>query len=89
MIETGNVVGLFTVERRAGPMKKVDQFSALAGRGIEGDRYLCGQIKCRNQTGYGEDPIRVIMPRNDPTSFWCWRPTLYSSGWASIHSTAT
>ena len=42
MIETGRVVGLFTVERRAEPMTKVEQVSVLAGRGIEGDRYLLG-----------------------------------------------
>ena len=42
MIETGKVVGLFTVGRRAEPMKKTEQFSALAGRGIEGDRYFLG-----------------------------------------------
>ena len=42
MIATGKVVGLFTVDRRAEPMKRVKQFSALAGRGIEGDRYLLG-----------------------------------------------
>jgi len=42
MIETGKVVGLFTVDRMAGPMKKAERFSALAGRGIEGDRYFLG-----------------------------------------------
>jgi MOSC domain-containing protein YiiM len=42
MIETGRVVGLFTVDRRAEPMKQAEQLSALAGRGIEGDRYLLG-----------------------------------------------
>ena len=42
MIETGSVVGLFLVDRKAEPMKKVERFSALAGRGIEGDRYLLG-----------------------------------------------
>ena len=39
---SGKVVGLFVVDRRADPMRKVDQLSALAGRGIEGDRYLLG-----------------------------------------------
>ena len=42
MIATGIVVALFTVDRRAAPMKKVDQLYALAGRGIEGDRYFLG-----------------------------------------------
>ena len=42
MILTGSVVSLFTVDRRAAPMKKVEQFNALAGRGIEGDRYFLG-----------------------------------------------
>ena len=39
---TGSVVALFTVDRRAAPMKKVEQLTALAGQGIEGDRYLLG-----------------------------------------------
>ena len=42
MIATGIVVALFTVDRRTAPMKKVDQLYALAGRGIEGDRYFLG-----------------------------------------------
>ena len=42
MIATGIVVALFTVDRRAAPMKKVDQLYALAGRGIKGDRYFLG-----------------------------------------------
>jgi MOSC domain-containing protein YiiM len=42
MDETGRVVGLFTVDRMSAPMKKVEQFSALAGRGIKGDRYFLG-----------------------------------------------
>ena len=39
---TGSVVALFIVDRRAAPMKKVEQLNALAGRGIEGDRYFLG-----------------------------------------------
>jgi len=42
MVEAGKVVSLFIVDRRAEPMKKVEQLSALAGQGIEGDRYLLG-----------------------------------------------
>ena len=42
MIAAGIVVALFTVDRRAAPMKKVEQLYALAGRGIEGDRYFLG-----------------------------------------------
>ena len=42
MIQSGKVVSLFIVDRSAKPMKKVDQLAALAGRGIEGDRYLLG-----------------------------------------------
>ena len=42
MIATGIVVALFTVDRRAAPMKKVEQLYALAGRCIEGDRYFLG-----------------------------------------------
>ena len=42
MIEAGKVVSLFIVDRRSEPMKKVEQLSALAGQGIEGDRYLLG-----------------------------------------------
>ena len=42
MIESGKVIGLFIVDRSAEPMKKVDQLAALAGQGIEGDRYLLG-----------------------------------------------
>ncbi len=39
---TGTVVALFTVERMSAPMKKMEQLNALAGLGIEGDRYLLG-----------------------------------------------
>ena len=42
MSESGSVVALFTVDRRAAPMKKVEQLYAFAGRGIEGDRYFLG-----------------------------------------------
>ena len=42
MIQSGKVVSLFIVDRSAEPMKKVDQLAALAGQGIEGDRYLLG-----------------------------------------------
>ena len=42
MIESGKIIGLFIVDRSAEPMKKVDQLTALAGQGIEGDRYLLG-----------------------------------------------
>ncbi len=42
MIESGRVVSLFIVDRRSEPMKKVEQLSALARQGIEGDRYLLG-----------------------------------------------
>ncbi len=42
MIGTGSVVALFIVDRRAAPMKQVEQLYALAGRGIEGDRYFLG-----------------------------------------------
>ena len=42
MIGTGVVVALFTVDRRAAPMEKVKQLYAIAGRGIEGDRYFLG-----------------------------------------------
>ncbi len=41
-IGTGSVVALFTVDRRAAPMKKAEQLHALPGRGIEGDRYFMG-----------------------------------------------
>ena len=39
---TGTVVALFTTDRMSAPMKKMEQLNALAGRGIEGDRYLLG-----------------------------------------------
>ncbi len=39
---TGCVVALFIVDRRSAPMKQVQQLNALAGRGIEGDRYFMG-----------------------------------------------
>ena len=54
MIATVKVVGLFTADCRAEPMKSVEQFSALAGRGIEGDRYLWapGPIR-KNQSQAG------------------------------------
>ena len=39
---TGTVVALFTVDRMSAPMKKMEQLNALAGLGIEGDRYLLG-----------------------------------------------
>ena len=42
MSQNGSVVGLYTVDRRSAPMKKVSHLKALAGLGIEGDRYLLG-----------------------------------------------
>ena len=42
MIGSGSVLALFIVDRMAAPMKKVEQLYALAGRGIEGDRYFLG-----------------------------------------------
>ena len=42
MTGTGSVVALFMVDRMSAPMKQVEQFHALAGRGIEGDRYFLG-----------------------------------------------
>jgi MOSC domain-containing protein YiiM len=39
---TGTVVALFMVDRMSAPMKKMRHLNALAGRGIEGDRYLLG-----------------------------------------------
>ena len=42
MIGTGSVVGLYTVDRMAAPMKRMEQLNALAGLGIEGDRYFLG-----------------------------------------------
>ena len=42
MIESGKIIGLFIVDRSGEPMKKVEQLTALAGQGIEGDRYLLG-----------------------------------------------
>ncbi len=41
-LRTGSVVALFIVGKRAAPMKKVEQLNALAGQGIEGDRYFLG-----------------------------------------------
>jgi len=41
-LRTGSVVALFTADRRAAPMKKVEQLKAVAGQGIEGDRYFLG-----------------------------------------------
>tara|TARA_B100001245_G_C22658708_1_gene322963 strand:- start:13 stop:489 length:477 start_codon:yes stop_codon:yes gene_type:complete len=40
MVATGSVVALFTVDRREAPMKQSEQINAIAGKGIEGDRYL-------------------------------------------------
>jgi hypothetical protein len=51
MIESGRVVGLFTVDRRVAPMKKVEKFNALAGRGIEDDRYFLGTGTYSKKTG--------------------------------------
>lgn len=39
---TGSVVALFIVDRMSAPMQKVEQLNALAGKGLEGDRYLLG-----------------------------------------------
>ena len=41
-LRSGSVVALFIVDRRAATMKKVEQLNALAGQGIEGDRYFLG-----------------------------------------------
>ena len=42
MIGTGSVVALFTTDRMSAPMKKMEELNALAGRGIDGDRYFLG-----------------------------------------------
>ena len=42
MIGTGSVVALFTTDRMSAPMKKMEELNALAGQGIEGDRYFLG-----------------------------------------------
>jgi len=42
MIGTGSVVALYTVDHGSAPMTKVQQIKAMAGRGIEGDRYFLG-----------------------------------------------
>jgi len=41
-IGIGSVVALFVVDRMSDPMKKVEQVNALAGKGLEGDRYMLG-----------------------------------------------
>lgn len=41
-IGVGSVVALFIVDRMSAPMNKVEQVNALAGKGLEGDRYLLG-----------------------------------------------
>ena len=41
-LSAGSVVALFIVECREAPMKKVEQLNALAGQGLEGDRYFLG-----------------------------------------------
>ena len=41
-LRSGSVVALFIVDKKAAPMKKVEQMNALAGQGIEGDRYFLG-----------------------------------------------
>ena len=41
-IGAGSAIALFVVDRMSAPMKKVEQVNALAGKGLEGDRYLLG-----------------------------------------------
>ena len=41
-LRSGSVVALFIVDKKAAPMNKVEQMNALAGQGIEGDRYFLG-----------------------------------------------
>ena len=38
----GSVVSLYIAKRSSAPMIEMDQLTALAGRGIEGDRYFLG-----------------------------------------------
>ena len=42
MSKVGSVVSLYIANRRSAPMIEMDQLTALAGRGIEGDRYFLG-----------------------------------------------
>ena len=42
MIGTGSVVALYTADHGSAPMTKIQQLKAMAGRGIEGDRYFLG-----------------------------------------------
>jgi MOSC domain-containing protein YiiM len=42
MVATGSVVAIFTVDRMEAPMQQVEQINAVAGKGLEGDRYFLG-----------------------------------------------
>ena len=42
MVATGSVIAIFTVDRMKAPMQQVGQINAIAGKGLEGDRYFLG-----------------------------------------------
>lgn len=42
MLVTGSVVAIYITDRRSAPMTKVQHIKAIAGQGIEGDRYFLG-----------------------------------------------
>ena len=57
MIGTGSVVALFTTDRMSAPMKKMEELNALAGRGIDGDRYFLGTgTYSKRQNPVGKSP---------------------------------
>jgi MOSC domain-containing protein YiiM len=51
----GTVEGLFIAERESGPVRPVGRVRAVAGRGLEGDRYFAATAGPWMQDGEGRD----------------------------------
>ena len=57
---TGRVVGIFVTPEAGGAMRAVDEVTALAGRGLEGDRYATGAGSWSDRTQAGRRDLSVF-----------------------------
>ena len=52
---TGRVAGIFIASVAAGPMRSVEEVRAVAGKGLEGDRYFDGAGSWSDRPGAGRE----------------------------------
>jgi MOSC domain-containing protein YiiM len=56
----GRVVGIYTAPARGAPMERRDEVRAVAGVGLDGDRYASGDGKYTRSTDDGKRAITLI-----------------------------